>query len=34
MTLRLHHLAVQVTDLDVARAFWCGVLGLVVVREQ
>jgi catechol 2,3-dioxygenase-like lactoylglutathione lyase family enzyme len=32
--LRLHHVALQVTDLDVARAFYVDVLGLVVVREQ
>lgn len=31
---RLHHLALQVTDLDAARAFYVGVLGFVVTREQ
>lgn len=32
--LRLHHVALQVTDLDVARAFYVGVLGFTVTREQ
>ncbi len=32
--LRLHHLAIQVTDLDIARAFYVDVLGFAVVREQ
>lgn len=32
--MRLHHLAIQVPDLDVAAAFYIGVLGLVVLRRQ
>ena len=32
--MRLHHLAIQVTDLDVARQFYCGTLGLAEVRRQ
>lgn len=32
--MRLHHVALQVTDLDVARAFYVDVLGLTVLREQ
>ena len=33
-SLRLHHLAIQVPDLDVAEAFYGGVLGLAVTRRQ
>jgi catechol 2,3-dioxygenase-like lactoylglutathione lyase family enzyme len=32
--MKLHHVALQVTDLDVARRFYEGVLGFAVVREQ
>ena len=32
--MRLHHVALQVTDLEVARAFYVDVLGFVVTREQ
>jgi glyoxylase I family protein len=32
--MRLHHLAIQVTDLDVARQFYCDTLGLTEVRRQ
>ncbi len=32
--MRVHHLAVQVPDLDVAEAFYSGVLGLEVTRRQ
>ncbi len=32
--MRVHHLALQVTDLGVARDFYVGVLGFVVMREQ
>ena len=32
--MKLHHVAVQVADLERARAFWCGVLGLVELRRQ
>jgi glyoxylase I family protein len=32
--MRLHHLAIQVPDLDVAAAFYVGVLGLVALRRQ
>jgi catechol 2,3-dioxygenase-like lactoylglutathione lyase family enzyme len=32
--MRLHHVALQVTDLERARSFYAGVLGFVVTREQ
>ncbi|HEY4221888.1 MAG TPA: VOC family protein, partial [Myxococcota bacterium] len=32
--MKLHHVAVAVADLARARAFYEGVLGLAVVREQ
>ena len=32
--MRVHHVALQVTDLHVARAFYVDVLGFVVTREQ
>jgi catechol 2,3-dioxygenase-like lactoylglutathione lyase family enzyme len=32
--MRLHHVAIQVPDLDAAEAFYVGVLGLVVTRRQ
>ena len=32
--MRLHHVALQVTELARARAFYAGVLGFVVTREQ
>ncbi|MDP2342309.1 MAG: VOC family protein [Deltaproteobacteria bacterium] len=32
--MRLHHVAIQVLDLEVARAFYVDVLGLEVVRTQ
>jgi catechol 2,3-dioxygenase-like lactoylglutathione lyase family enzyme len=32
--VKLHHVAIQVGDLDAARAFYEGVLGLVVTRTQ
>lgn len=32
--MRLHHVAIQVPDLDAAVAFYAGVLGLVEVRRQ
>jgi glyoxylase I family protein len=34
MTLSLHHLAVVVSDLDAAEAFYAGVLGLPAQRRQ
>ncbi len=34
MTLRVHHVALQVTDFDVARRFYVDVLGFVITREQ
>lgn len=34
MNLSVHHIAVQVNDLDVARNFYVGVLGFSVTREQ
>jgi catechol 2,3-dioxygenase-like lactoylglutathione lyase family enzyme len=32
--MNLHHLALQVADLDVARAFYVDVLGMPLVRTQ
>lgn len=32
--MRLHHVAIQVPDLERARAFYVDVLGLVLVRSQ
>jgi glyoxylase I family protein len=32
--MRIHHVALQVSDLDRARAFYEGLLGFVVTREQ
>lgn len=32
--MRLHHLAIQVPDLEVAEGFYAGVLGLRVTRRQ
>lgn len=32
--MRLHHVAIQVLDLEVARAFYVDVLGLELVRTQ
>ena len=32
--MKLHHVALQVTCLERARAFYVGVLGFVVTREQ
>ena len=32
--MKIHHLALQVNDLEKARAFYVGVLGLALVREQ
>lgn len=32
--MRLHHVAIQVPDLDAAAAFYVGVLGLAEVRRQ
>jgi catechol 2,3-dioxygenase-like lactoylglutathione lyase family enzyme len=32
--MRLHHVAIQVPDLDAAVAFYSGVLGLAEVRRQ
>ncbi len=34
MALSLHHIALQVNDLEVARRFYVGVLGFLVTREQ
>jgi hypothetical protein len=30
----VHHIAVQVQDLEQSRAFWCALLGLAEVRRQ
>lgn len=32
--MRLHHVAIQVLDLEIARAFYVDVLGLALVRTQ
>jgi catechol 2,3-dioxygenase-like lactoylglutathione lyase family enzyme len=32
--MRIHHVALQVTDLERARSFYAGVLGFAVTREQ
>ena len=32
--MRVHHVALQAPDLDAARAFYVGVLGFRLVREQ
>ncbi len=34
MILQIHHIALQVTDLEVARAFYVDVLGFAVTRVQ
>lgn len=32
--MRVHHIAIQVTDLEVARGFYVDILGFLVTREQ
>jgi catechol 2,3-dioxygenase-like lactoylglutathione lyase family enzyme len=32
--MRIHHVALQVTDLERARSFYAGLLGFTVTREQ
>ncbi len=32
--MRIHHVALQVTDLERARSFYAGLLGFAVTREQ
>ncbi len=32
--MRIHHLAIRVRDLDAARAFYCGLLGLPEVKRD